>query len=542
MEEMRRFWMCWVVVGAVACARAEPRPPAMANALAERAAPAELAKAREHGRAGALVKEADARLKVDLEGALEKYGQALELEPTNVGILWKLSLAYEKKEDWAAVASTLTRAARLAPGVAATFHRLGNALVRSAEESEANVYEAARAPLLQCLKLAPQLADCAYLLGEVEEWADHPQAAAERYTEAAQHDATRPHYYRALAALYRVFRRTDDAERVLNEGMKRVERGERNRASLARMSVSLAQLSAGRHDIQASQAWLEQAEALFDESSPEVAFEIGAIYAATPDYGAGVSNRERARPILEQFVKRTCRGALAASFKEQCELSQLMLQLLGATSAPRSAAKAPPLAVRETPKPGLPTPQLEMRPLRSGEAYTVWGASYALRSRQHRREVTDKPIAITGYVVRTNFADAPRCAVHRSGLADPEDCRADIPAFWLGEEPAAAEADSIKVMGFASNYAQLYEAIRQADSQHPDAPYADSYWGQTVPNPLPAAGAKLTVQGNYGLTFAKASSGAESDPVMGLLDFAEREVLEPAPELATLPGVKRRKR
>jgi len=97
-------------------------------------------------------------------------------------------------------------------------------------------------------------------------------------------------------------------------------------------------------------------------------------------------------------------------------------------------------------------------------------------------------------------------------------------------------------MGFASNYAQLYEATRQADSQHPDAPYADSYWGQTVPNPLPAAGAKLTVQGNYGLTFAKASSGAESDPVMGLLDFAEREVLEPAPELATLPGVKRRKR
>jgi len=83
LEEMRRFWMCWVVAGAVACARAEPRPPAVASARAGRAAPTELAKSREHGRAGALVKEADARLKVDLDGALEKYGQALELEPTS---------------------------------------------------------------------------------------------------------------------------------------------------------------------------------------------------------------------------------------------------------------------------------------------------------------------------------------------------------------------------------------------------------------------------------------------------------------------------
>jgi TPR repeat len=151
-------------------------------------------------------------------------------------------------------------------------------------------------------------------------------------------------------------------------------------------------------------------------------------------------------------------------------------------------------------------------------------------------------VAATGYVVKTNLAQAPRCAVHCSGIADVENCRAQIPAFWLGDRPDAPEADCLKVMGFASNYAQLYEAIRQADSQKPDEPYSDEYWGQTVPNPLPAAGAKLSVRGGYGLTFAKASSGAESDPVMGIMDFAESEVLGPAPELATLPGVKRRKR
>jgi hypothetical protein len=32
------------------------------------------------------------------------------------------------------------------------------------------------------------------------------------------------------------------------------------------------------------------------------------------------------------------------------------------------------------------------------------------------------------------------------------------------------------------------------------------------------------------------------DSMMGILDYADRDVLEPAPELATLPGVKRRER
>lgn len=96
--------------------------------------------------------------------------------------------------------------------------------------------------------------------------------------------------------------------------------------------------------------------------------------------------------------------------------------------------------------------------------------------------------------------------------------------------------------GLRLDYAQLYDAIRQADSSKPDEPYWDTFWGQKIPNPLPAAGAKLTVRGNYGLTFAKASSGAESDPIMSILDFIERDVLEEAPELETLPGVTRRKR
>ncbi len=542
--QMGRFLRCLGLGLLVACGGAEARPP-VAKPLP--VAKAESAKAREQERVSALLTEGDAALPVSVDGAIQKYAQALQIDSVNVPVLWKLALAYEKKEDWERVAAALARASTLEPSVAAHRHRRGNALVELARDGQGD-YETAREPLLQCVKLDQQLADCSYLLGEVEEWADHAQAAAERYTQALQRDATQSHYYRTLAALYQVFKQPYEAERVLNEGMQRVEPSHETRPALARMSASLAQLSAGRGDAQAAQKWLKQAEMYFDERSPEVAFEAGAIYATAAEGGASLSSHETALRTLTQFTKRTCRSGQAAKFREQCELSVILLQKLTtkamkpSAAASRPVTSAPALPALEKPLPGLPTPKLALQPLRSGEAYTVWGAGYALRSRQHRRKVADQPIAVTGYVVKTNLAKAPRCAVHHAGIGDAYDCRAEIPAFWLGDRLDAPESDCIKVMGFASNYAQLFEAIRQADSQDPDLQYTDAFWGQPIPNPLPAAGAKLTVRGNYGLTFAKTSSGAERDPVMGIMDFVGRDILEQAPELETLPGVKRRKR
>jgi len=55
-------------------------------------------------------------------------------------------------------------------------------------------------------------------------------------------------------------------------------------------------------------------------------------------------------------------------------------------------------------------------------------------------------------------------------------------------------------------------------------------------------GAKVTVKGNYGTTFTKSSTGAEADPFMGMLTYEEMTVAEQAPELSTLPGVKRKKK
>jgi tetratricopeptide (TPR) repeat protein len=536
-----RWWL--MVVPLLGCQATPAMPPAKPAPPPVVAKPVDTDAAEKHQRAVALSNEGDAAVKVNVEGAIAKYLEALQVEPDNIDVLWKLSRAQTKKEDWAAVASTLDQAVKLAPNVANYQRWRGHALVTLAQESEPpkrpGLYESAREPLTRCLKLDAKLADCAYLLAQVEEQAEHVQAAADLYLQAIANEPLLPRYYLGLAQWLRVFKQSLQAEMVLTEGLRQA--APKFRADLAYMAVLAADLAAQRHDPKTQLSWLEKAEAFADEeTSPALTFALGSLYLELPDNGAVPSNKERAQRLLNMFSKRVCRGAAANKYRVQCEQTEGLLHQL---TSPYVHATPPKPALPVVPlPPGMPSPKLALGTVRSGDAYTVWGASYYLRNPAHQRAVTEAPIAITGYVTKTNLMQAPRCVVHRGGVADPENCYAEIPAFWIGDTPDAAEADCIKVMGFASNYAQIFEAIRQADSNKADEPYSDSFWGQVVPNPLPVAGQKLTVRGSYGLSFAKVSSGAESDPIMGILDYAERDVLEPSPQLATLPGVKRKPR
>ena len=223
---------------------------------------------------------------------------------------------------------------------------------------------------------------------------------------------------------------------------------------------------------------------------------------------------------ISTLISALCLGAFG------CTQEEVPYKPRGANSGAR--ASLPPVA------------NLPKRPVKNGDTWTVWGASYSLRSRIHRKEVANKRISIAGYIVKSNMSDAPVCAVHKAGKADAEDCNAPVPAFWIGDTKDAAEADCIKVMGWASNFAQLFDAIDEFDKGKENAEYNDANWGVKVPNPLPAVGAKVTVTGTYGVSFSKASSGAEADPFMGVMDFQEMTVQEPAPELAPLPGKKRK--
>ena len=188
-------------------------------------------------------------------------------------------------------------------------------------------------------------------------------------------------------------------------------------------------------------------------------------------------------------------------------------------------------------------PSIPNRPIKDGEAYTVWGASYHLRSRVHQKDVASRDLKVTGYVVKTNLDEAPKCAIHPTGKEDPKGCEAPIPTFWLADEAEADPKDSIKVLGWASNYAQLYDAVKEYKKRRrrrrKDAePLSDNFWGVASPDPLPGPGAKVTVTGNYSTAFTRATSGTEADPIMGVLTYNELEYQEEPAELATLPGMR----
>ena len=201
--------------------------------------------------------------------------------------------------------------------------------------------------------------------------------------------------------------------------------------------------------------------------------------------------------------------------------------------------KVPPAGVKAS-LPAVPT--VEKAPLKDGEAYTVWGASYYLRSRVHHTDVAGKDLKITGYIVATNLAEAPKCAIHPTGKEDPADCQAPIPTFWLADTKDAKPQDSIKVEGWASNFAQLYDAVneyrKRRTRKKEGEPLSDNFWGVKLPNPLPGPGAKVTVSGNYSTSFTRATSGTEADPIMGIMTYDEIQYLEPPPEIATLPGMR----
>ncbi len=194
-------------------------------------------------------------------------------------------------------------------------------------------------------------------------------------------------------------------------------------------------------------------------------------------------------------------------------------------------------------KASLPAPaQAPKNPIKAGDAYTTWGASYHLRSRVYNSTIAGKDIKLTGFIIKTNLADAPECAVHETGKEDPEDCISPVPTFWLADKADASEKDAINVMGWASNFAQLYDAIKEYEKlakqkKELEEPLVDNFWGVKIPNPLPVKGAKVTVSGNYSTTFTKATTGAEADPIMGILTYDSMETHEPGPEAATLPGM-----
>ena len=175
-------------------------------------------------------------------------------------------------------------------------------------------------------------------------------------------------------------------------------------------------------------------------------------------------------------------------------------------------------------KPALPVPPaLPDTPKKMGDAYTVYGAIHELHMNPN---ALAKDVTIVGVIVDSNVTRAPKCALHKTGKADPPGCVTEIPTFRIADK--AGDAISIPVMGWASNFPNVFEAYTASRKAKP-TPWDDELWAVRVPIPLPAPGAKVKVTGRYGFAFTKSSTGVSTEPRTGIMTLTGIDLLEPSP-------------
>ena len=185
-------------------------------------------------------------------------------------------------------------------------------------------------------------------------------------------------------------------------------------------------------------------------------------------------------------------------------------------------------------KASLPAPPpMPSTPIKNGDgSYTIYGAIHQLRSLLHAKDVTAAPIAITGYVVDSNVGRAPKCAIHKTGKADPADCNTEVPSFWISDTKGDMKGSKVRVVGWARNYAVICDAMKAYNKlkpgEQPKEPVTDDTLNVALPNPLPSIGAKVKITGAYNVAKTVVSDMV-SEPAGGVIALQKMDTLEPAP-------------
>jgi tetratricopeptide (TPR) repeat protein len=268
-----------------------------------------------------LTTEADQSVKVDLDGAISKYEQATKLDPSNHIIFYKLGVAYERKEAWDKVASTMAAATRLQPKNATYWFKRGKALAMQADKGPTS-WDEAKEPLEKCIAADPNYDDCYYQLGEVMFRLDDEQRALENWTKAVQHRPSELVYYAPLADLYINLGYLDQATQVLKEGQNMAKPGDKG---VFNLHTLMARVNQAKGDTAGVVSELEKAKASDPEGThPEILFNLGSTYAVM-----NPPKKQEAQQMLKAFNTRACKGTKALVYKAQCEQSQALIQKLG---------------------------------------------------------------------------------------------------------------------------------------------------------------------------------------------------------------------
>ncbi len=271
-----------------------------------------------------LANEGDKAKATDLESAISKYEQATILDPQNHRILWKLALAYSKKENWQGAVDACAKAEKLAPAHANYFLQHGVALARLAVKGP-TAWSDARGPLEHAIQLDSNLSDAHFELAEVLLHLDDEQGALKEYTLAIEKKPDELAFYGPLADLYLRLNIVDPAEQALSQSLAFAREGDK---FLFQVHSLLGQVADMKRELAKAVTEFETAKKICgqcNENGQQIAFfNLGAAYASlTPP------RKSEAIAQLQSFQKMICKGAAAAKYSDQCSQAQQLASRLG---------------------------------------------------------------------------------------------------------------------------------------------------------------------------------------------------------------------
>lgn len=276
-----------------------------------------------------LSNEADKVRGTNVDEAISKYEQAVQLDPSNHRILWKLATAYQKKEDWPKVEQTMNKATKIKEAAthANYFWLRGYALKQMAVKGPTSWSEA-KDPLEQAAKLDPNYADPHFDLAEVLYHLDDEKGALEQYTQAIQLNPDELDYYIPLADLYIRLNFLNEAEAVLKEAVSREKSGDKAGFGVHTLYGEIYML---RGDTSSAVKEFEAAKKACgncNEKGQQLAFfNLGAAYARANRKSEATSN-------LLSFQKTVCRGAAAQRYADECVQAQELIKDVGGQAMP----------------------------------------------------------------------------------------------------------------------------------------------------------------------------------------------------------------
>lgn len=287
-----------------------------------------------------LANEGDKSRATDIDSAISKYEQATNLDPDNHRILWKLGKAYEKKEQWDKVATTMSKAEKVAPKFANYFYLHGMALARQAAKSPTG-WNDAKAPLEQSLALDPNGPDYPsgqgwdnnnagsthFELAEVLYHLDDEKGALDEYTKAIQVKPDQMQFYGPLAELYLDLNHVKEAEDTLNTALSFAKDGDKHLFTIHTLMGRVAEIKGDNAKVTSEYEAAKKICGQCNEAGQQIAFfNLGYAYATQ-----NPPRKSEAMAQLQSFQKMICKGAAAQRYADNCTTAQQLATKLGGT-------------------------------------------------------------------------------------------------------------------------------------------------------------------------------------------------------------------